>query len=403
MTDAPRRPMALFYAVIALVAFNLRDALTSLPTVLHEIQAATGANEVMLGALTTIPVLCMGAFAILAPITAARFGATRVVSAAMAILVVAMGMRLWAASPLVLPVSVVLAGTGIALGAGLVPGIIRGQAPERIGVATSAWTTAMFVGAATAAALTVPLSQLLGSWERALAFWAIPAAIAWVAWSLYERPSRTPVAGGIRLRVAELPWRDPIAWALTAWVAINAIVFYSSVAWLAPSFVDRGFTPAQAGLAFGFFSILQILGAVVVPPTIHRTKRPRLLLSLVVAVGVVSLLVLAFGPTPAAMVALVAYALSLAAGFTAGLVLIPMTARDQQDAAGLTAVIFTVTYLFGAIGPIVCGAIVQATGSYTLVFVGLAIVGALQAVPVPWLKRGAKTRPAAAASALSVE
>ncbi len=392
MTRAAPRSMALFYVVIALVAFNLRDALTSLPTVLREIQEATGANEVMLGALTTIPVLCMGAFAILAPITAARFGATRVVSAALAILFVAMGMRLWAAHPMVLPVSVVLAGTGIALGAGLVPGIIRGQAPARIGVATSAWTTAMFVGAGAAAALTVPLSQLLGSWERALAFWAIPAAIGWLAWSLYERPFRTPVTGGMRLRVAELPWRDPIAWALTAWVAINSIVFYSSVAWLAPSFVDRGLTPAEAGLAFGVFSIVQILAALVVPSAIHRSERPRLLLSLIVAVGVVSLLVLAFGPTPAAIVALVAYALSLAAGFTAGLALIPMTARDQQDAAGLTAVVFTVTYLFGAIGPIVCGAIVLATGSYTLVFVGLAVVGALQAVPVAWLKRGAKTR-----------
>lgn len=390
--------MATFYVVIALVAVNLRDALTSLPTVLHEVQAATGASEVMLGALTTIPVLCMGAFAILAPITAARFGATRVVWVALALLVVAMGMRLWAAEPWVLPVSVVLAGIGIALGAGLVPGIIRGQAPDRIGVATSAWTTAMFVGAAAAAALTVPLAELLGSWERALAFWAIPAVIGWVAWTIYERPFRSPVTGGMRLRVAELPWRDPIAWALTAWVAINSIVFYSSVAWLAPSLVDRGLTPSQAGLAFGLFSGVQILAALTVPSAIHRTQRPRLLLATVVVVGVASLLILALGPTPAALVALVAYALSLAAGFTAGLALIPMTARDPLDAARLTAVVFTVTYLFGAIGPIVCGAIVQGTGSYTAVFVGLAVVGALQAVPIPWLRRGAKTRAAATVS-----
>jgi len=392
MTDAPRRSMATFYVVIALVAVNLRDALTSLPTVLHDVQAATGATEVMLGALTTIPVLCMGAFAILAPILAARFGATRVVWSALALLAIAMGMRLWASHPLVLPVSVVLAGTGIALATGLVPGIIRGQAPDRIGAATSAWTTAMFIGAATAAALTVPLSELLGSWERALAFWAIPAVIGLVAWSIYERPFRTPVTGGMRLKVSELPWRDPTVWALTAWVAINAIVFYSSVAWLAPSFVDRGLTPSQAGLVFGFFSVVQIIGALTVPQAIHRTERPRVLLTSIVIVGVACLLAIALGPTPVAVVALVGYAVALAAGFTAGLALIPMTARDPQDAARLAAVVFTITYLFGAIGPIVCGAIVQATGSYTVVFVGLAVIGAAQAIPVAWLKRGAKTR-----------
>lgn len=392
MTHAQTRSMASFYAVIALVAFNLRIALTSVPTVLSDIQQATGATEVMLGALTTIPVLCMGALALLAPTMAARFGATRTVWAALGILVVSMSLRLWAAAPLVLPISAILAGTGIALATGLVPGIIRAQAADRIGTATSMWTGAMFVGAAMGAAATVPLAALFGSWQMALAFWAVPAAVAWVAWTLFEKPFRSSATGGMRLRVRDLPWRDPIAWALTTWVAINSIVFYSSVAWLAPSFIDRGFTPAQGGLAFGFFTCVQILGAFTMPPLIHRTARPRLLLTTLVVLMVISLLVLAVGPTWLALAALVTYGISLAGGFTGGLALIPMTSRSLQDAAGLTAVIFTVTYLFAAIGPILCGAVVQATGSFTLIFIGLAIIGAFQAAPVPWLKRGAKTR-----------
>lgn len=387
-----RPSFATFLVVIALVAFNLRAALTSVPTVFNDIQQALGASEVMLGALTTLPVLCMGALAIVVPSFAARFGATRVVWAALAILVVSMSLRLAADVPGVLPVSVVLAGIGIAMATGLVPGIIRTQAAEHIGSATAVWTGAMFIGAALGAALTVPLSAALGSWQEALAFWALPALIGWLAWTWSEKPYRAPTTRVAAARIRHLPWRDPIAIALTAWVAINSIVFYSSLAWLAPSFHARGLTPAQSGLIFGLFSIVQIAGAFTMPPLIHRTPRPRLVLVLVVLLGAVSLLVLAFGSTSAAIVALCTFALSLAAGFTGGLALIPMSTQDGPAAARLTAVVFTVTYLFAAIGPIVCGAIVQVTGSWELLFVVLSVVLLTQAIPVPWLRRGAKVR-----------
>lgn len=392
MTRHAERALGPFFVVIALVAFNLRDALTSVPTVLADIQDATGANEVMLGALTTIPVLCMGALALAVPFLAARFGATRTVWAALAILSIATGMRLWADVPGVLPVSVLLAGTGIALATGLVPGIIRTQAPDRIGTATGVWTGAMFIGAALGASATVPLASAFGSWQAGLAFWAIPALIGLVAWTIYERPFSTPVTSGPPLRLAHLPWRDPIAMALTAWVAVNSIVFYSSVAWLAPSFTARGLTQAQSGLVFGFFTCVQIVGAFAMPQLIHRTQRPRTLLTVVVLIGSASLVVLAVGSTTLAVLALITYALSLSAGFTSGLALIPMSTQDGPGAARLTAVVFTITYLFAAIGPIVCGAIVQATGSWVLLFLVLAAVQLTQALPVPWLRKGAQVQ-----------
>lgn len=389
------RAMGPFFFVIALVAFNLRDALTSLPTVFTEIQQATGVNEVALGALTTLPVLCMGGLAIAVPSIAARFGATRTVWVALLILVIATSMRAGAAIPGVLPVSALLAGVGIALATGLVPGIIRTQASDRIGTATGVWTGAMFIGAAVGASATVPLAAWFGSWQAALAFWAIPALIGLLAWTFYERPFSTPISGGAQLRIRDLPWRDPIAVALTVWVAVNSIVFYSSVAWLAPSFTGRGLTPAQSGLAFGFFSCVQIIGAFVTPPLIHRTSRPRVVLLLVVLLGSASLLALAFGSTTTALLALVTYALSLSAGFTSGLALIPMSSQDGPSAARLTAVIFTVTYLFAAIGPIACGAIVQITGSWQVLFVVLAIVMLAQALPIPWMRKGAMLRQSA--------
>ena len=97
-------------------------------------------NDIAVGALTTLPVIAMGVFALAVPAIARRLGRSQTVWLAMAILVIAMTSRLVGGAPGVLPTSALLAGIGIALGAGLVPGIIREQVPDSVGMATGLWT-----------------------------------------------------------------------------------------------------------------------------------------------------------------------------------------------------------------------------------------------------------------------
>ncbi len=392
MVSHAARPTGPFLVVIALVAFNLRTALTPVPTVLAEIADATGANAVMLGALTALPVLCMGLLAIAVPSLAARYGSTRMVWAALAILVIALALRLVARVPGVLPASAVLAGMGIALASGLVPAVIRAQLPTRIGAATGIWTGAMFIGAALGASLTVPMAEVTGSWEAALALWAVPAVVGLIAWTAYERPFRTPPQGAMRLRIRDLPWLDPVALALTAWFALNSVVFYAALAWLAPAFTDRGLTPSQSGLVFGLFTAVQIAGAFVTPPLLHRSMHPRALLLVIALSAPPVLLAIAYASTPVAIAAMVVFGLSLSSSFTGGLALIPMSSPDAQVASQLTAVVFTVTYVAASIGPLAGGAIVDATGSYAALFTLLAVICAAQALSVPRLRKGAMVR-----------
>lgn len=72
------RPWLLIMGLI-LVAMNLRPALSSLSPLLSDVSASLGLSAARAGLLTTLPVLCLGLFAPLAPILARRFGAERVV------------------------------------------------------------------------------------------------------------------------------------------------------------------------------------------------------------------------------------------------------------------------------------------------------------------------------------
>ena len=386
-----RRQRILLLSAIALVAFNLRTALTSVPTVVVDIQRATGMNDIAVGALTTLPVIAMGAFALAVPAIARRLGRSQTVWLAMALLVIAMGTRLAGGAPGVLASSALLAGIGIALAAGLVPGIIREEVPDSVGMATGLWTASMFAGATVGAALTVPIAELTGSWTVALAVWAIPAALAWLLWTIVEKPylpSHGPrnEQGSVSLRA--LPWGDANAWALTTYLTLNSIVFYSAIAWLAPSYDDRGWSPVEGGVLFGLFSVAQIVAALLLPPVAQRISARRTLFAASVLVSTAALLFIGLAPTVLPIAVLMAFGISHSGGFTIALAMLSEYSRDAPSSARLTAMAFSVTFLVAAFGPLLTGVVLQWSGSWAVVYVLLAIICAAQLPPIVRLRRG---------------
>ena len=374
---------------LGLVAINLRTLLTSIPAVTVDIQADTGWSDVSIGLLTTVPVIFMGAVALIVPTIAARFGRTQTVWLALAVLAIAAGIRLWSTVPGVLPLSVVLAGTGIALASGLVPSIVREQLPDAIGASTGLWTSVMFAGATLGAALTVPLAQLTGSWQAALALWAVPATIAFLAWAIVERPwRRGRDAGMSRVRLSSLPWRSPIAWALTAYMAINSVVFYGAVAWIAPSLDERGWNAEESGWLFGLFAFSQIVGGFALPWLTQNMPGRRLVWVLTVVVTTACLVIFAVDPTLATPLTLFLFGASNAGGFAMSLGMLSEFAPNGAASARLTAMAFTVTYLVAALGPTLAGAILQVFNSWVTVFLVLAVIALAQLATIVPLRKG---------------
>ncbi|MFL5928306.1 MAG: hypothetical protein ACJ77E_15355 [Gaiellaceae bacterium] len=75
-----------------------------------------------------------------------------------------------------------VAGFAIAIAQALVPILIRVRFAARAGVLTGGFSMALTFGASVAAGLAVPLQHLLGSWEAALAAFAVPAGLAALVW-----------------------------------------------------------------------------------------------------------------------------------------------------------------------------------------------------------------------------
>lgn len=390
------RPRWLVLATLALVTLNLRTALSSIPAVESDIEAATGWSATVIGALTMLPVLCMGLFALVVPRLARRIGRRQTVALALALITVALIVRLGGDIPGVLHVSSLVAGIGIALAAGLVPAVVREQLPTQVGVATGLWTAAMMTGAALGGALTVPLAAALGSWQAALAAWALPAALALVVWWLVEESDgqrdadRSATLARPPVRVRDLPWRSRPSWALTLYLLLNSVVFYTALAWLAPMHVDNGASAESAGFLLGAFTVAQIAGALLLPPLVERFPGRRLVFAGVVATTGLALMAIAVAPTAAPVLAASVFGLALGGGFAMGLALLSEWGADPSASARLTAMAYSVTYVVAAFGPLLAGVILDATGSWTWVFALLVVVCVLQLATVPPLRRGVR-------------
>ena len=170
-----------------LVAFNMRPALTTVGPLLNEIRTQTGLSAAGAAVLTTLPVLCLGLSCALGPLVIRRLGPDRGVL--LAVLVVALGSGLRGIGGLagmgVLPalfLGACLAAAGIGLSGVLLPGLVKRDFPDRVGLMMGLYTMVLCLGAATGAGITVPLAQALGGgWPLALTIWMLPALMATVA------------------------------------------------------------------------------------------------------------------------------------------------------------------------------------------------------------------------------
>jgi CP family cyanate transporter-like MFS transporter len=381
-------PSWMVLTAVALVAVNLRTLISSLPTVASDILDITGWSSATIGMLTTIPVLCMGLFALTVPALAMHFGRKYLIILALISLIAAALLRAIQALPGLLFLSAFLAGVGIAFAAGLIPGIVREQLPHSIGRATSTWTAAQAGGAALGGAFTVPLAIWLGSWSLALALWAVPAIIALAFWAFTERKTDAHDRPTVIVRIRELPWRSRIAWAIALNIGLNSVIYYSSLAWIVPSYEARGWTQETAGWLFGLFTASQVMSAFLLAGLAARMKYRRALFAVAIGITAISLFAIAWLPDFASWLMLLTFGFFLSGGFAMTVGLLSEYSKDSASAARLTAMVFFITYTVGAVGPLFSGALYDSFDSWSLVFTVLAVTALLQLLTVIPLRRG---------------
>lgn len=391
---------------MVLIAINLRPAAASIGPVLNRIQVDNGLSSSWAGALATLPVLCFGLLAPLAPLLARRLGLHSSIGGAMFVLLVGMVVRLVPGVGFLFAGTAV-AGAAIATGNVLVPVLVRRDFSERAGTAMAVYTTSLIGFAALSAGVTVPIADAFGGgWRPGLGVWAIPVAAAAVAWApALLRPDRTraaeatagALAAGIdpvheagahesrahesrtqesRAHEARALLRRPLAWHVTLFFAVQSGIFYATLAWLPTIFRSHGASETRAGLLLSLTMAVGLITALTIPGLAARARDQRSLVVASVVLTAAGLLGIILAPMSAPFLWAVLLGLGQNASFPLALMLIVLRGGSVAATEGLSTLAQSVGYVLAAIAPLAVGAVHGLTSSWTPPLILMLALGA---------------------------
>lgn len=345
---------------LVMVGLNLRPALSGLSPVLDLVSAGTGLTPGLVSLLTTLPVLCLGLFAPLAPRLGLRFGAERVVFVFLFLLAAGIALRS-AFGAVGLFGGTIIAGASIGIIGVLLPAIVKREFPDAAGSITGIYTMALCLGAALAAGLTVPLETLFGAWRPALAFWAAPAILAALLWlpQLRRQPSRPhALAKGRGL------WRDGLAWQVTGFMGLQSSLAYIVFGWLPSILIARGISPMQAGWIVSASVMTQVVTALAAPYLATRGRDQRLAIAFFLTLSTSGLLGFLYAPVGAVWFLGILLGLGQGGSFSLAMALIVLRSPDPQTASELSSMSQAVGFAIASLGPFAAGYLHALTGTW---------------------------------------
>jgi CP family cyanate transporter-like MFS transporter len=378
-----RRGLLLIGVAIVLTGLNLRTAVTSVGPVLQEIEDGLGISSGLAGLVTTMPVLCFSAIGFAGPGLSARFRDSHVLSGALVTMAAGLVVRAVAPAFWLFLLGTVLAMVGGALGNVLLPSLVKRYFPTRTGLMVGAYSTAMSIGATTAAVATAPIAAAVGTdgWRWALGIWAVFALLAAVPWLFVPAHPGASRGTHAAVRLRSL-WHSRMALALMVFFGVQGLEAYIIIGWSAQYLRDAGLTAAAAGLLLGLNQVIGIpLSALVPALTVRpRLQRPLLLGFMVCYAAGWAGLWAAPRTVPWLWMTLLSVAM---ASFPMILTLIGLRARTPETTAALSTHVQSWGYLISAVGPLLVGVLLGATGSYSGMFV-LVLAGVVVLTVTGW-------------------
>ncbi|AXH35804.1 MFS transporter [Humibacter sp. BT305] len=387
MSETARRRAGGVLALVGIVvlALNLRTSVAALSPVVDEVGADIPLSAAGLGILGMLPPLCFAAFGLLTPPLQRRLGIETLLVVALAAIGVGDVVRGLATSYPVLLLGSVITFAGMGVANVLLPPLTKKYFPQRIGLMTSVYATALAIGATVPPLVAVPVADAAG-WRFELSIWGVLAVATMIPWILLlVREGRRARATDPEADVPERAWngrvhRSVVAWSLLAMFAATGFNAYAMFAWMPEVLTDvAGVTDQQAGALLSLFAVMGLPAALLVPVLAARMRSVLPLILTGSGFYVAGYLGLLLAPSSAIWlwVALIGLGPLL---FPLSLALISLRTRTHEGAVALSAFVQGGGYALSALGPLLVGVLHEATGAWTVPLVVLGAVGASSAI-----------------------
>lgn len=357
---------------IVLVAFNLRPALASVGPLVGAIRADTGLSNVMLGLLTTLPLLAFGVVSMFTSLFTRKWGIESTLAGALVLLTLGTFLRVFTPAAALFG-GTVLIGVGIAFGNVLLPSLIKRDFPEKSGLMTSLYSSMLGLGATVGAGVSIPLANEVG-WRWSLAAWAVPAALALMIWLPQLKFRTIPKHKHRFSKSLKQLGSAPLAWQVALFMGLQSLAFYVVLAWLPEILQSRGMNAQQAGWMLSLSQGVGVLGTFLIPAWAERMNNQKALIWALSAIELVSLVGLMIPSAPLAGLWVSLIGFSLGGSFGLALLFIVLRTSDTETATELSGLAQSIGYLLAAAGPALFGLLYDISGGWLVPLFMLIVV-----------------------------
>jgi CP family cyanate transporter-like MFS transporter len=364
---------------IILVALNLRPSMAAVGPLLSAIRGDIPLSFSLASLLTMLPVMAMGLAMFFGIGISQRLGEQRTVVLSLLIIGLATVSRLFLDSATELILSAVLAGVGIALIQALMPALIKSRFSDNVSVCMGLYVTSIMAGAAIAASFAPLVMTRTGSWRVGLAIWAALALAALLFWCVQR--TGMPTLGEKSSR-KESFFRSSRAWLLAIFFGLGTASYTCVLAWLAPYYVEKGWSEQQAGLLLGFLTAMEVLSGLLTPAIANRSRDRRPVLVVLLALIMAGFCGLILSPQHLSLLWPCLLGLGIGGLFPMSLIVSLDHLDNPQRAGGLTAFVQGIGYLIAGLSPLIAGMIRDQLGSFEWAWWSLMGVMALMILMV---------------------
>lgn len=353
------RYIALF--AIALMAINLRTAVSSLSPIVGFIQADISLPIIAIGLLGIASPLAFAISSSVSYAPAKRYGVEATLVFTVVAIIAGHLLRAFAWDTLFLFIGSMLSLMGMGIGNVLLPVMVRKYFSDHVGAVSAFYITLTALSASIGSLFAVPVAQELG-WRFSLGQWSLLAVLALLPLIPLLRNNQVADEGEKRVKLRL--WKSPTAIAIAAVQGMTSVFGYVSFAWLPLLLIEHlGQSQANAGGLLALFAIMGLLPSLLVPVIAAKsTNSHSLIVFFSSAMGVAGALGLLFSDQMTWL-----WVMLLGLGptmFPLALTLFNLRSRKPETVLAVSSFGQGISYSFASVTVIVVGVLREITGGW---------------------------------------